>query len=431
MPTPLPERSLPVHPDLNQLKRQAKELLRDLRSGEAKALAEFEQFHPERITPTDAKLADAQFVLARAHGAVSWPRIVQCCQLIDAIWSDDIATVRKLVTRHPNLIHEDALPRPDGQKSNWGPPMSYAANVGRDEIIKMLHDMGANDHAHAVGRAMLQGMIGTAKLIHELAGSPIAPEDALGGPAYTLSDTGTAFAFEIGARAIDDNGQRLAPVDVVLETDSRKPAAKHAILAMYEKHGLIYPDTAPMALHRGRIDLLEKHLKADPGVLNRQFAWEVVYPPEMGCHDEVLATHGTSLKGATLLHICCDYDELEIAKWLISQGADVNAQASVDEDGFGGHTPLFSTVVSQPNFWMNYRRGGPKVAPLTELLLAHGADPNVRASLRKKLHPGYDPNDTLREYRDVTALSWGRRFHFKLLVSEPAMKLIEAAGGVE
>jgi hypothetical protein len=59
------------------------------------------------------------------------------------------------------------------------------------------------------------------------------------------------------------------------------------------------------------------------------------------------------------------------------------------------------------------------------------ADLNVRASLRKKLHPGYDPNDTLREYRDVTALSWGRRFHFRKLVSEPAMKLIEAAGGRE
>ena len=431
MPTPLPERNLPVHPNLNQLKRQAKELLRDLRSGEPKALAEFAAFHPEKVDPANAQLADAQLVLARAYGAASWPRIVQSCQIVDAIWKDDIVTVRRLVTLHPNLIDEDALVRPPGERSNWGPPMTYAANVGRDAIIRMLHDMGAKDHKSAVGRAILQSKIRTARLLYDLAGKPVPGDHALGGAAYTLSDSGTAFALEIGARVLDAEGRRLAPLDVVLETDSRKPAAKHAILAMYEKHGLVYPDTAPMALHRGRIDLLEKHLKVDPGVLNRQFAWEEVYPPEMGCHDEVLATHGTSLKGATLLHICCDYDELEIAKWLIAQGADVNARAAVDEDGFGGHTPLFSTVVSQPNFWMNYGRGGPKIAPLTELLLAHGADPNVRASLRKKLHPGYDPNDTLREYRDVTALSWGRRFHFKLLVSEPAMKLIEAAGGVE
>ena len=84
-------------------------------------------------------------------------------------------------------------------------------------------------------------------------------------------------------------------------------------------------------------------------------------------------------------------------------------------------------MVSQPNFWMNHNHGAQE-APFTELLLDHGADPNVRASLRKQLHPGYGP-DTMHEYRDVTALSWGRRFHRKVFVSEPAMKLIEKAGG--
>jgi ankyrin repeat protein len=185
-----------------------------------------------------------------------------------------------------------------------------------------------------------------------------------------------------------------------------------------------------MALHRGRIDLLENLLMRDPALLDRRFTFEEIYPPDLGCDgDEVQMTHGTSLDGATLLHMCCDYDEVEIARWLIGKGADVNARADVDADGFGGHTPLFSTVVSQPSFWMNYGNG-PKVAPFTELLLENGADPNVRASLRKQLHPGYGP-DTLHEYRDVTALSWGRRFHRKVFVSEPAMKLIEAAGGTE
>jgi ankyrin repeat protein len=142
----------------------------------------------------------------------------------------------------------------------------------------------------------------------------------------------------------------------------------------------------------------------------------------------VQATHGTPLKGATLLHMCVDYDELEIARWLLDQGMDVNVRAAVDEDGFGGHTALFATVVSQPNFWMNYKNR-PKRAPFTELLLDRGADPNVRASLRKQLHPGYDEH-TLHEYRDVTPLSWGRRFHRKEFVSEPAMEVIAARGGV-
>jgi len=62
------------------------------------------------------------------------------------------------------------------------------------------------------------------------------------------------------------------------------------------------------------------------------------------------------------------------------------------------------------------------------LLLERGADPNVRASLRKQLHPGYGA-DILREYRDVTPLSWGERFVHKKFVSEPAMRLIAAHGG--
>jgi hypothetical protein len=56
--------------------------------------------------------------------------------------------------------------------------------------------------------------------------------------------------------------------------------------------------------------------------------------------------------------------------------------------------------------------------------------PNVRASLRKKLHPGYG-EDSLREYRHVTPLSWGERYDHKAFVSKPAMQLIAERGGCE
>ena len=81
---------------------------------------------------------------------------------------------------------------------------------------------------------------------------------------------------------------------------------------------------------------------------------------------------------------------------------------------------------------MNYNNRGPFEARFAELLLENGADPNVRASLRKQLHPGYAPKyDTERmyEYRDVTPLGWGEQFHAKVFVSEPAMKLIAVYGG--
>ncbi|MCC7131261.1 MAG: ankyrin repeat domain-containing protein, partial [Gemmatimonadales bacterium] len=64
-----------------------------------------------------------------------------------------------------------------------------------------------------------------------------------------------------------------------------------------------------------------------------------------------------------------------------------------------------------------------------EMLLARGADPNARASLRKQLHPGYGP-DTLHEYRDVTPVGWGERFHHRSFVNGAALDRIRRAGGL-
>ena len=418
------DRGLPVRPNLDQLKHQAKDLLRQIRRGDRAAIEELNKYHPEHIDPAKAKLADAQLVVARAYEAPSWPRLVLACRLIDAIWRDDMEVVRKLVKRHPQLLHEEATIR----KSNWGPPMTYAANLGRDEIIKMLHKLGATDLQSAASRATLQGHIGTARMLHAMLGSPRVPDGApaLLGPAETLSASGTALMFEFGAQVRDANGKRLAPVDLVLETYCRNPSGKHQILELYVQHGLELPDTATMAVHRGRIDLLAEHLRRDAGLLRRTFTHEEIYPPELGCHDEVLALHGTPLKGATLLHMCVEYDEMEMAQWLLEHGMEVDARAAVDADGFGGHTALFGTVVSYANFMANFRREL-RDAPLARLLLDHGANPNTRASLRKQLADGEDR--TLHEYRDVTPLSWGERFHGQAFVSKPAMHLIAARGG--
>jgi hypothetical protein len=403
-------RRLPVRPNLDQLKHQAKDLLREL-----------------RVVNPDTNLADAQLALAREYQASSWTRLSHAAQLSEAIWQDDLETVRTLVTGNPQLIREHVLIRTN---SNWGPPMTYAANLGRNRIIQMLRDLGATDLETAMDRAALQGQVETGLMLHAMLGRPVPPDDSLGGPAYTLSRAGTEFLLALGVRVRDAAGRRTAPVDVVLQTDGRNPAAKRAILEMYEKHGIEYPDTPPMALHRGRIDLLEAHLRRDPALLTRTFTHREIYPAEMGCGDPLDATTGTPLGGTTLLHMCVDYDEIEIARWLLDRGMDPNVTSAVGAGGFGGYTPLFATVVSQPNFWMNYNKRGPFVAPFTELLLERGANPNVRASLWKRLHPGHgDP--ARHDYRDVTALSWGRKFHAPIFVSEPAMQLIADAGGRE
>jgi len=418
------KRHFPVRPNLEQLKHQAKDMLRALREGDPDAMDDFREHHTKAATPESAQLADAQFVLARSYGLPSWPRLVTACRMTDAIWRGDADAVREMVLKDPRLLEEDAR----GVKGNWGPPLSYAANVGQDAIIEMLRRLGATDLEHAFGRACLQGHVGTARKIHAMMGSPLPADHLLSWSAYTLNVDGTALLLELGARVYGDDGQRLAPVDVVLETDSRKPKAKHRILELYAEYGFKYPDTAMMALHRGRIDLLEENLRRDPGLLQRTFSFEEIFPPELGCHDEVLATHGTPLAGTTLLHVCVDYDEIEIARWLLDRGMNVDRRALVDADGFGGHTALFGTVVSQPNFWINHYGRTPEV-PFTQLLLERGADTNIRVSLRKELHPGYEIPG-MREYRDVTPVSWGEQFHFKKLVNTAAIEMIRERGGV-
>ena len=96
-------------------------------------------------------------------------------------------------------------------------------------------------------------------------------------------------------------------------------------------------------------------------------------------------------------------------EWLLDRGMDPNARAAIDADGFGGYTALFSTVVSQRNFWVNYGKGEPDEARFTRLLLNRAADPNVRASIRARLEEGHG-GGPLREYRDVTPVGWGERF---------------------
>lgn len=417
------DRHFPVRPNLDQLKHQAKDLLRAVRQGDPAAIAELRKHYPKTIEPSAAKLADVQAALARSYGLAGWPRLVTACRMTEAIWRGDLDAVRELVRKNPRLLHESARGVAD---SNWGPPMSYAANIGQDGIIAMLRGMGAEDLQHAFDRACLQGQLETARRLHAM-GARIVPGLVMG-PCETLNAEGLALLFELGAQLTDEHDDRLAPVALLLETYSRGPEGKHRCLELVAERGIALPDTPAMAVHRGRIDLVEAHLRRDPRLLSRTFSHEEIYPPELGCHaDHSLALHSTPLAGTTLLHICVDFDEIEIACWLIEHGADVNARAEVDAGGFGGHTPLFGCVVSQA-----YLCGRQQDAAFARLLLDHGADPNVRASLRKRLR--FVPDESMHEYRDVTPLSWGERFynpgsHGHTWVSEPAKRLIAERGG--
>ena len=68
---------LPARTSLEQLHKQAKELLREYRAGENAALERFRAAAalPGADPSRNAALADAQFVIAREYGFESWAKL--------------------------------------------------------------------------------------------------------------------------------------------------------------------------------------------------------------------------------------------------------------------------------------------------------------------------------------------------------------------
>ena len=69
-------RPLPPRPSLEFEHKQAKALLRRLRTGDPDSIARARTHHPD-LDECKLRLADAQLVIAREYGFTSWPRLVQ------------------------------------------------------------------------------------------------------------------------------------------------------------------------------------------------------------------------------------------------------------------------------------------------------------------------------------------------------------------
>ena len=275
---------------------------------------------------------------------------------------------------------------------------------GRTRSSQMLREMGANDLQHAFDRACLQGKLETARKLYTMGARPTP--GCVMGPCETLSDSGLEFLLELGAELADEHGDRLAPVALLLRDLLPLPGGQaSAAWNWWRRAALSCPIRRRWRCIADGSICWKRICDVIRSLLNRTFSHEEIYPPALGCHaDHSLALHGTPLAATTLLHMCVDFDEIEMARWLIEHGADVNARAEVDADGFGGHTPLFGCVVSQ-----SYLCRRQQDAEFARLLLDHGADPNVRVSLRKRLR--FVPDESMHEFRDVTPISWGEQFH--------------------
>jgi len=139
----LPTRTLRTHPDLSQLRRQAKELLQTFVAGDAAAVAEV-QNHYGDASAAAFTLQHAQLVLARAYGFDSWPKLkayvdgVTVSRLVDAVRAGDIASVMSLLAVRPELVHLDVSPDDEHQA------LHHAVLQRQPEIVRLLMRHGAD-----------------------------------------------------------------------------------------------------------------------------------------------------------------------------------------------------------------------------------------------------------------------------------------------
>jgi ankyrin repeat protein len=410
-------RQLPEHPDLRHLKDQAKDLLR---AGQA------------------ASLANAQLQVARQYGFASWPKLkaqVESLQTVGqlklAIDSNDVERVQQLMTRNPEL-HRAPLGYGKNGPLTWVAECRVpreAPGEARLAMARWMIENGSDVHQGGDGPLMRAALADMRLPMMELLVAHGANVNALWNGSYpiicapceTLAPRALKWLLEHGADPRVAAREYGSPLEMLICTYSRNAKGKNACLEVFTQAGVDLPDTPAMAFHRGRIDLLEAHLARDPSLLEHRFQESEIFPAELGIKPGD-GLHVTPVSGGTLLHLAIEYDDIEIARWLIERGADANAKAALDADGFGGHTPLFHAVVTL-------------AAPddsKARLLLERGANPNARATIRKQLRDMGDPEkERMREFHNVTPIGYASQFQEPSWVNGPAITAIVERGGTE
>lgn len=390
MKTSLPTRVLPKHPDLDQLKRQAKELLDAVRAGEPDALSEAAARYPG-ADPQKFALHDAQLVLARAHGFHSWPRLKayvsggmikppelesdkgrDVWDTITAAAAGDTVTLQRLMERDRNLSRAEYF---------YAPPIHFAVREGHAEAVRILLDAGA---AEAEWNGCdLDGLIGIARdrsyedialLLDEVRTRrrPVVPaedhpvhlaverndvqrlRDLLNGDATLLNrrDAGGRTPLHLAVKRSAHEVIALL-LDRGADIDATDGTGAQAVdLAIWSRNTLVPArgdfHTARLLLsHGATCDLT---IAAALGDLDRVTA---LLDQNPACLREVRPNGKRALSAAV------KFGHREIARLLLERGADPNWPESDAPRGASLHAAA---------------RAGDR--ELVELLLAHGADSN-------------------------------------------------------
>lgn len=400
-----PTRKLPAKPDLKQLKKQAKDLLKAFHAGEPRALEEVRaQYHgstPGAVSTGELfQLSDAQLVLARAYGFESWAKLkafvdgVTITRFVAAVQAGDLEAVRAMIRQRPELVHMDTA----GNNERRG--LHYAVLRRDASMVRLLMQAGADarqgvyPHRDAtsalvlardrdyedivalieeeeqrrrealscpnskvspvqdqINQAIRNGENAVAIRLLEADGSLIRACDREGGtPLHVAAQAANQemvswlLARRANVRKRDANG--LTALDrAALAAYPRRDAARRfpALARLLLEHGAEATVCAAVAL--GDVARVSELASADPGLVRGEIHWS---------------------KGG-LLTLAVKHGHLEMVRFLLELGADVDERTvlhELEEPTLSWGAPLWHAAFDGR-------------CDIAELLLDCGADPNA------------------------------------------------------
>jgi ankyrin repeat protein len=389
-----PTRVMRENPDIDQLRRQARELLEAYRAQSPDAVLEVDACH-RTATPDTFALHDAQFVLARAYGFESWPTLkaavegVTAKRLHEAVQKGDLGAVRALLARRPEIV--DLLREgPSGFEIR----AIHIAVMARDvEMTRLLLEAGADtrDGIWPNRDATSPRTIAEERGYDEIVAMILAQEEKRGAR---------------GANALGDGYRRLR--------GAMMTGGEEAVIAVFESEpglaGMCPPDGVTM-LHRAAqygLPRVAKWLLHHGADVNKQsqpdfWRWKGRTPLEFAVWEcavdsgrsaseamaALLIDHGAeltplaaaalgrwdylascppdALRGKGVLQAAVRGDRPDVLRRLLELGLDPNERlqlGQLEDQTFSSGGPLLEAV--------NTGR-----IDMARLLLAHGADPNA------------------------------------------------------
>ena len=402
-----PSRKLPDRANLEQLKKQAKDLLAAFRAGDPVAVAEVEHFvapasgRPASTTVAESSaihLHDAQLAVARSYGFASWTKLKEHVsratvrRLAEAVQRRDAAEVRSLLGQRPELVNMELA------ENDERTALHHAVLAGDAEMTRLLMRAGADarkgvyPHREATTAHALASERGDAQLLAIIEAEEQHRREAMSCPNATISPVQDEINEAIRAgenarakqlleadesllRACDREGA--TPLHIAAQVANEEMVAwlleRNVALRKEDARGLAPLDRAALGVdprndRLARFPRIARMLLARGAELNLRAAvalGDAARVREICAADPQALHRKKDWVRDGYLTLAVRHGQIEMARLLLDLGADVDERQTLDldEQVFSWGAPL----------WYAAAAGR---ADMAELLLDRGADPN-------------------------------------------------------